>query len=451
MPVSLQQNEDIHLDSSTETSFTMDNYWLPFTANKSFKKQPRLITAAKGIHLTSADGRTILDGSSGLFCVPAGHGREEIASAVAHQLRTLDYTSPFQFSHSGGFQLAEKIAELTPPGLDRIFFTNSGSESVETALKMALAYHRANGEPTRQRFIGRELAYHGVNFGGLSVGGMIRNREAFGPLLPGATHLRHTQVFPNSFVSGQPDAGADLADDLQRAVSLYGATSIAAVIVEPIVGSVGILVPPKGYLQRLRQIASQHGILLIFDEVITGFGRTGSHFAAQGFGVMPDLITMAKALTNGSIPMGAVAAKREIYDTIVDAAPPETIEFFHGYTYSAHPVATAAALANLKLFEDDGLVERAAILAGPFQEMVFGLRDLPNITDIRGYGLLAGIDLAVDEKPGKRGFQMLKMLFEAGLLTRVTNDTIILAPPFVATESDLERMLEIVRQILLKI
>ncbi|PQO41077.1 aminotransferase class III-fold pyridoxal phosphate-dependent enzyme [Blastopirellula marina] len=429
----------------------LQNYWMPFTANRAFKQAPRMIASADGIFLYDPEGRQIMDGSSGLFCVPAGHCRPEIADAVNTQLRTLDYTSPFQFSHPGGFRLAEKIAELTPSGLDRIFFANSGSESVDTALKIALAYHRANGQPSRYRIVSRELAYHGVNFGGLSVGGMVKNREGFGSLLPGVVHMRHTQTVKNSFTRGQAETGADLADDLQRAVDMYGAESIAAVVVEPVVGSVGILVPPQGYLQRLREIADRHGILLIFDEVITGFGRTGQPFAAQTFDVVPDIITMAKALTNGSMPMGAVATQQYIYDTITGAAPEGSIEFFHGYTYSAHPVATAAALATLDIFENDGLYERAAELTKPFQDAVYDLQSLPLVTDIRSFGLLAGIDLLQADRFGERGFAALRALFEAGLLVRVTNDTVILAPPFVATAQQLEQMIDIVRDVIVKL
>ncbi|MBA2112879.1 aminotransferase class III-fold pyridoxal phosphate-dependent enzyme [Bremerella alba] len=425
----------------------MSNYWMPFTANRAFKESPRMITSAQGINLFDPSGRRILDGSSGLFCVPAGHCRPEIATAVGEQLRKLDYTTPFQFSHPGGFELANKIASLTPPGLDRIFFANSGSESVDTALKIAFAYHRANGQPSRYRVVTRDLAYHGVNFGGLSVGGMMKNREGYGSLLPGVVHMRHTQTVKNSFTQGQPETGADLADDLLHAINLYGADSIAAVVVEPIVGSVGILVPPKGYLQRLRQIANQHGILLIFDEVITGFGRTGTPFAAETFDVRPDLMTMAKALTNGSMPMGAVAASTEIYDTITNAAAENAIEFFHGYTYSAHPVATAAALATLRIFEQEGLYERAAELVAPFQHAVSELRSLSLVTDIRGYGLLAGIDLATDERMGQRGYAVLRKLFEAGLMVRVTNDTIIMAPPFVSEVAEVEQMVDIVKAV----
>ncbi|WP_339743675.1 aminotransferase class III-fold pyridoxal phosphate-dependent enzyme [uncultured Rubinisphaera sp.] len=425
--------------------YSLDHYWMPFTANRAFKNSPRMVTSACGVYLQEESGGKILDGSSGLFCAPAGHCRPEIAEAVSKQLLKLDYSSPFQFSHPGGFQLAERLSQLLPSGMNRIFFANSGSEAVDTAMKMALAFHRANGEPGRYRFVSRELSYHGVNFGGLSLGGMVKNREGYGSLLPGVVHMRHTHHTPNTFTQGQSEQGADLADDLERAVAMYGAETIAAVIVEPIVGSVGILVPPTGYLQRLRRIADQHGILLIFDEVITGFGRTGKPFAAESFDVTPDLLTMAKALTNGSIPMGAVAAQNRIYETVTSTAPDEAIEFFHGYTYSAHPVATAAAMANLTVFEQDGLYERAAELTGPFQEMLFSLQKLPLVTDIRGYGLLGAIDLQVDQKPGRRGFTALKALFETGLLVRVTNDTIILAPPFVSTEEQLSEMIDHVR------
>ncbi len=437
-----------HSPLPTQTLPHLDNYWQPFTANRAFRADPRLLVAAKGVHYTDAKGNLLLDGVSGLFCTPAGHGREEIAARVADQVRRLDFVPPFQFGHPAGFELAQEIAKLTPPGLDSIFFVNSGSEAVETALKAALAYHRARGQAGRTRFVGRERAYHGVNFGGLSVSGMVRNREAFGPGLPGVSHIRHTWAPERVFTPGQADQGADLADDLQRAVDLYGADSIAAVIVEPISGSTGVLVPPKGYLERLRAIADTHGILLIFDEVITGFGRTGKPFAAESFGVTPDIITMAKAITNGTVPMGAVAFSRAIYNTITQAAADGAIEFFHGYTWSAHPVATAAALETLKLFREDGLFERAAALTPLFQKAVFGLRDQGLVSDIRGYGLLAGIDLAPTSKPGQRGFAALKALFSAGLVVRVTNDTIILAPPFVVSEDQLYQIIEIVRRVI---
>jgi beta-alanine--pyruvate transaminase len=432
--------------TSPAQGLMMDNHWLPFTANRSFKEHPRILSGAKGVYYKDDRGNSLLDCVSGLFCTPAGHGREEIISAVTAQMRKLDFNPPFQFSHPDGFKLAEAVARLTPGDLDRVFFVNSGSEAVETALKMALAYHHARGEGGRTRLIGRERAYHGVNFGGLAVSGMVRNKEAFGAGLPGVSHMRHTWSADRKFTPGQSEAGADLADDLQRAVDLYGAASIAAVIVEPISGSTGILVPPKGYLNRLRQIATRHGILLIFDEVITGFGRTGKAFGAHTFDVTPDIITMAKALTNGSLPMGAVAARRDIYDTITTAAAEGAIEFFHGYTYSAHPASTAAALATLEIYEQERLFERSAKLSIPFQELVFSLKDLPIITDIRSFGLLAGIDLAADKKPGQRGFAALNSLFESGFVVRVTADTIILAPPFVAEESHLQQMIDGIRK-----
>jgi beta-alanine--pyruvate transaminase len=426
----------------------LDHHWMPFTATRDFKAAPRLLVAAGGPYYRDDRGNRLLDAVSGLFCVPAGHGRPEIAEAVAHQLRSLDYAPPFQYGHPAAFELAADLARLLPAGLGRVFFVNSGSEAVDTALKVALAWHRARGDGTRQRFVGRERAYHGVNFGGLSVGGLVRNREAFGPGLPGVSHIRHTWQPDRRFVPGQPPAGAELADDLQRHVDLYGADTIAAVIVEPIAGSTGILVPPTGYLDRLAAIARRHGILLIFDEVITGFGRTGSPFAAQSFGVVPDIITMAKAITNGTVPMGAVAVGEDIHRTIIDAAPPGGIELFHGYTWSAHPVACAAARAALRLYRDEGLFERAATLAPRFQEAVFSLRDLPVITDIRGYGLLAGIDLAVDEVPGRRGLRVLKELFAAGLVVRVTGDTVILAPPFIAGPDELDALTGTLRTVL---
>jgi beta-alanine--pyruvate transaminase len=434
----------------TGKSLTLDHHWLPFTANRDFKAEPRLLVAAAGVYYQDGQGNRLLDAVSGLFCTPAGHGRREIAEAVARQVGQLDFAPPFQFAHPLGFELAEEISRLTPAGLDRVFFTGSGSEAVETALKIALAWHRARGAGGRQRLIGRERAYHGVNFGGLSVGGMMRNREAFGTGLPAVSHLRHTWQPESRFGRGQPQTGGELADDLQRAVDLYGADTIAAVIVEPIAGSTGILVPPVGYLERLRAIADRHGILLIFDEVITGFGRTGAPFAAGTFGVTPDIITMAKAITNGTLPMAAVAVRRDIHDTIIGAAPKGGIEFCHGYTWSAHPVAAAAALATLKLYRDEGLFERAANLVSPFQEAVFGLRDLPVVTDIRGFGLLAGIDLAPasDGTPGRRGAAVLKALFAAGLVVRVTADTVILAPPFIALPEHIETLVDTVRRVL---
>jgi beta-alanine--pyruvate transaminase len=346
--------------------------------------------------------------------VAAGHGRREVADAVGKQLMELDYCAPFQSAHPLAFELAQRVAALTPGDLDYVFFANSGSEAVDTALKIALAYHRARGQGQRMRFISRERAYHGVNIGGTSLSGLVKNREAFGVGLTGVAHLRHTWLPENRFTKGQPENGAELAEDLQRMVGLYGADTIAACFVEPIAGSTGILVPPKGYLERLREICDAHGILLVFDEVICGFGRTGKAFAAQSFGVTPDMMTMAKALTNGAQPMGAVAVSKNIYDTICGPAPAEAIELFHGYTYSAHPAACAAGLAVLDIYEKEGLFERAADMSEYFLEAVFALSDLPVITDIRGYGLIAGFDVAPAGTPGVRGYEVQKRLFEGG-------------------------------------
>lgn len=341
---------------------SLDAYWMPFTANRQFKAKPRLMAAADGMYFTSVEGRRILDGSAGLWCVNAGHGRHEIADAVHRQLATLDYAPSFQMGHPAAFDLATRLAALAPAGLDRVFFTNSGSESVDTALKIALAYHRANGAASRTRLIGRERGYHGVGFGGLSVGGLVNNRRAFPTHLPGVDHLRHTHdLARNAFSPGLPPHGAELADDLERLVALHGADSIAAVIVEPVPGSAGVLPPPQDYLQRLRAICDRHGILLIFDEVITGFGRLGTPFASEYFGVKPDIFTTAKGLTNGAIPMGAVFASRAIHDALMQG-PENQIELFHGYTYSGHPAACAAALATLDIYEREKLLNRGASL-----------------------------------------------------------------------------------------
>jgi beta-alanine--pyruvate transaminase len=405
-----------------------------------------VVVGAEGVHYVDAEGRRVLDGISGLFCVPAGHGRPEIAAAVSEQVRRLDFAPTFQFAHPDGFTLAENISDLLPDGLDRVFFVNSGSEAVETALKGALAYHRARGDAGRTRFVGRERAYHGVNFGGLSVGGLVRNRETFGPGLPGVSHMRATWSAEQAFHWGRPSTGGELAEDLQRAVNLYGGPSIAAVIVEPIAGSSGgVILPPEGYLERLAEIAAAHGILLIFDEVITGFGRTGHAFASQAFGISPDIITMAKALTNGAVPMGAVAFRRGVHDAVIEAGPPEGVEFPHGYTWSAHPLACAAALAALKIYRDEDLFDRSAKLAVVFQEAVMGLKGAGPISDIRGFGLLAGVELEPDGPAGRRGFEVLKALFASGLVARMSSDTIILAPAFVATEAEVGEMVDIVR------
>jgi beta-alanine--pyruvate transaminase len=424
------------------------HHWMPFTANRAFRAEPRVITRGEGIWYWNDQGEKLLDGLSGLFCTPAGHGRREITEAVTRQMQNLDFAPPFQFGTPGSFQLAAELAKLTPAGLNRVFFVGSGSEAVETSIKVAIQYHRRRGEGQRLRVVGREKGYHGVNFAGWSVGGMVRNRDQFGPGMPGALHLRHTHIDANRFTIGQGEHGADLADDLQRFVDLHGADTIAACIVEPIAGSIGALVPPKGYLERLRAICDRHGILLIFDEVITGFGRTGEAFAAQTFGVTPDIMTMAKAITNGAIPMAAVAVNDDIHDTIVDRAPAGAIEFFHGHTWSAHPVACAAALATLKVFRDEDMFARGRALGPYFLGAVAELRDAPGVTDIRGFGLLAAIDLAPRDAPGARGFDVLNRCFKTGLVVRVTGDTVILAPPFIFDTSDVDRLVETLRKAL---
>ncbi len=428
---------------------TLENHWMPFTANRDFKAEPRLMVKAEGMYFWNHHGNRIIDGSSGLFNVAAGHGRQEIADAVARQVMELDYTPHFQAGAPISFELASRISALTPDGLDHVFFTNSGSEAVDSALKISLAYHRARFEAQRVRFVGRERAYHGMNFGGTSVGGLVKNREVFGVGLAGVVHLRHTWLPEQRFTRGQPEAGAELADDLQRFVDTYGADSIACCIVEPVAGSTGILVPPAGYLERLREICTAHGILLIFDEVITGFGRLGAPFAAQEFEVTPDMITVAKAVTNGNLPMGAVIVRDEIYETITGAAPEGMIELFHGYTYSATTVACAAALASLDIFEREDLFARAAKSAPAFLDMMFSFRDLAVVTDIRGYGMLAALDVAPSpDGPGKRGYQILKDLFAAGLLVKMTGDTVILSPPLIAEQSHFDEMADALRKVL---
>jgi len=411
---------------------SLAHHWMPFTANRAFQDAPRMLVQAEGVAYRSHDGRRILDGVSGLFCCSAGHGRREIADAVARQLREMDYAPHFQFGHPSSFELAARLARITPGDLDQILFCNSGSEAIDSALKIVMAYHHANAEGHRTRFVSRERAYHGVNIGGTSLSGIMRNRDGFGAVLPNIVHMRHTWPGPGRFIRGEAEEGADLADDLQRFCDLYGGRSIAACIVEPIAGSTGVLVPPKGYLTRLREICDRHGILLVFDEVICGFGRTGRAFGADSFGVTPDLMTMAKALTNGAQPMGAVAVSERIWRTIADAAPEGGIELFHGYTFSAHPAATAAALATFDIYEGEDLFARAAALSPSFLDAMFGLADLPVVTDVRGYGLLAAFDLAPDGAPGARGFRCLKRLFEAGLLLKWTGDTGIVAPPLIA-------------------
>ncbi len=424
----------------------LDAYWMPFTANRQFKAAPRQMVSAQDMHYTTDDGRKILDGAAGLWCVNAGHGRPRIVEAIQKQAATLDYSPAFQMGHPGAFRVAQRVAALMPGDLDHVFFCNSGSEAVDTALKIALAYHRANNQAQRTVLIGRERGYHGAGFGGISVGGIGGNRKTFGSLLPRIDHLGHTHnLKENAFSRGQPAWGADLADELeQRIIPLHDASNIAAVIVEPLAGSTGVLVPPRGYLERLRQICDRHNILLIFDEVITGFGRVGPAFAAQAVGVVPDLITIAKGLTNGSVPMGAVVARKGIHNTLMNAAPPDTIEFLHGYTYSGHPLATAAAEASLDEFEQEDLFKRSQELAPYFEQAVHSLNELPNVIDIRNMGMVAGIEL--EPKPGKptqRAFQIYLRCFEKGLLIRTTGDIIALSPPLIISKAQIDELIGI--------
>jgi len=424
----------------------LDAYWMPFTANRQFKKSPRLLTRADGMYFTDDKGRQILDGIAGLWCVNAGHNRPRIVQAIQQQAAELDFAPPFQMAHPKAFELAERLVELTPQGLNKVFYTNSGSESVETALKMAIAYHRVRGEGARTRLIGRERGYHGVNFGGISVGGMVANRKMFGTMLGGVDHIRHTHdPVRNAFSVGQPAHGAEFADDLEKLIALHDASTIAAVIVEPVAGSTGVLVPPQGYLQRLREICDKHGILLIFDEVITGFGRTGNPFGAQTFGVTPDLMTVAKGLTNGCVPMGAVFAKQSIYDTFMNG-PEHLIEFFHGYTYSAHPLACAAALGTLDTYAEEGLLTRATELQAYFAEAVHSLKGEPNVIDVRNIGLVGGIELSpLPGEPAKRAFNVFLDCYEQGVLVRTTGDTVALSPPLIIERSHIDRLIETVR------
>ncbi len=418
----------------------LDAFWMPFTANRQFKANPRLLSRAEGMYYWTPDGRQVLDAAAGLWCVNAGHGRREITEAVSRQIATMDYAPPFQMGHPVAFELANALVEITPKGLDRVFFTNSGSESVDTALKIAIAYHRVRGDGARSRLIGRERGYHGVGFGGISVGGMVNNRKYFGAMLPGVDHLRHTHdPARNLFSKGLPVHGAEFADDLERLVALHDSSTIAAVIVEPIAGSTGVLLPPRGYLERLRELCTKYGILLIFDEVITGFGRTGSAFAAGEFGVVPDMITCAKGLTNGAVPMGAVIVRREVHDAFM-SGPPGSIELFHGYTYSAHPVACAAGLATQQLYRE-GLFERARAMAPYWSNAVHALRGRKNVVDLRAYGLVAGIELEPREgSPGARGYDALVAAFNAGLLVRTTGDTIAMSPPLIIERAEVDRV-----------
>jgi beta-alanine--pyruvate transaminase len=425
---------------------SLDELWMPFTPNRDFKSDPRIVVRAEGMYYYNDRGEKIIDASSGLFCVAAGHCRTEIAEAVHAQLGELDFVAPFLRGHPKSFELASRVAELTPGDLNRVFFVNSGSEAVDTAMKVALAYHQARGQTGRTMFVSRERAYHGVNFGGVALSGIINNRRKYGPGIAGVVHMRHTHLKENYFTPGQGAHGAELADDLLRFVNLYGAENIAACFVEPIAGSAGCLVPPKGYLARLREICDTHGILLVFDEVITGFGRTGSPFAAQTFGVTPDIMTMAKAITNAAQPMGAVAISERIHDTVMAAAQDGAIEFFHGYTYSGHPAACAAGLATLDIYRNEGLFERARDLAPYFQEAMFSLQGTKYITDIRGYGMLAAFDIESDGAPGRRGNVLQKKLFDNGLNLKNTGDCALVAPPLISEKHHVDVIVDTLRK-----
>jgi beta-alanine--pyruvate transaminase len=422
----------------------LDAFWMPFTANRQFKANPRLLARADGMYYWTADGREILDGVAGLWCVNAGHSRREITEAVTKQLSTMEYAPAFQMGHPIAFELANRLAQIAPPNMDRVFFTNSGSESVDTALKIALAYHRARGQAQKIRLIGREKGYHGVGFGGISVGGMVNNRKAFAAsMIPGVDHLPHTlDVEHNAYSRGLPQWGAHLANDLERLIALHDASTIAAVIVEPIAGSAGVVLPPSGYLKRLREICDKNDILLIFDEVITGFGRVGKPFASLAFDVTPDLMTTAKGLTNGAMPMGAVFSQRKIYEAFMQG-PENTIELFHGYTYSAHPVACAAAIATLDVYVKEGLLTRAASLSPQWENAVHSLRGLPHVIDIRNYGLIGAVELEPRAgKPAARGFEIFLKCFERGVMVRQTGDTIAMSPPLIIEQKQIERMVE---------
>jgi len=428
----------------------LDAFWLPFTPNRAFKRAPRLIARAKDMHYFTPDGHAVLDGLAGLWCTNAGHNRDLIAAAITRQAAELDYAAAFHFAHPKSFELASRVAALAPADLNRVFFCNSGSEAVDTALKIALAYHNVRGEGTRTRLIGRERGYHGVGFGGISVGGIVNNRKFFGTLLAGADHLPATYSREHqAFTAGEPEWGAHLADDLEGIVALHGASTIAAVIVEPMAGSTGVLPPPKGYLQRLRAICDKYGFLLVFDEVITGFGRLGFAFAAERYGVTPDLLCFAKGVNNGAVPMGGVIARQPIYDAFMQG-PEHAIELFHGYTYSAHPLACAAGLAALDLYRDEGLFDRAKRLEKPFADAAMTLKGLPGVLDVRAIGIAAGIDLAPRSGvPGERGYEAMDRAFhDEDLVIRITGDTLAIAPPLIVTEAQIAEIFEKVGRVI---
>jgi len=434
--------ETASIASAIASEPSLEELWMPFTANRAFKRAPRMLASANGMYYTSVDGRQVLDGTAGLWCVNAGHCREPIVRAVQEAAATLDFAPGFQMGHPYSFALAERVAQMLPGDLDHVFFSNSGSEAVDSALKIALAYFQSKGEPQRTRFVGRLRGYHGVGFGGISVGGIEPNKRAYAAqLLPQVDHMPHTHdLARNAFSRGVPAHGAELADDLERIVRERGADTIAAVIVEPMAGSTGVLIPPKGYLERLRGICDRHGILLIFDEVITGFGRLGTPFAADYFGVVPDLMTVAKGLTNAAVPMGAVFVRHGIYDTVVNSAP-TGIELFHGYTYSGHPLAAAAGLATLELYRTEGLFERAASLAPYWENALHSLRGLPHVIDIRNLGLVGGIELEPRAAaPGARGFDVFIQCFNRGALIRVTGDIIALSPPLIIEKRQIDEL-----------
>ena len=421
---------------------TLEPYFMPFTMNRQFKSAPRIVVEAKGTRYVTEDGRELLDGAAGMWCVNAGHGRREIVEAVAAQAARMDYAPAFQWGHPGAFELSARLAALLPGDLDYLFYGNSGSEAVDTALKIALAYHRQRGEASRTRLIGRERGYHGVGFGGTAVGGISNNRKQFGAMLPGVDHLPHTyDREKTAFNRGQPEWGAERADALEDLVSLHDPSTIAAVIVEPVAGSTGVLVPPKGYLERLRAICDRHGILLIFDEVITGFGRLGENFAADYFGIVPDMMTMAKGMTNGTVPMSAVAVRKGVYEAFMQG-PPEAIELFHGYTYSAHPVACAAALATIDVYAEEGLIQRARSLAGKWEDALHSLGSLANVVDVRNIGLMGAVEIATrDGAP--RTFDIFLKCFEKGMHVRQTGDVIAMSPPLIVAEGQIDEMVSI--------
>ena len=427
----------------------LEAFFMPFTANRQFKQAPRLLASAKDMHYRTEDGRKVLDGTSGLWCVNAGHCRPKIVEAIQKQAAELDFAGTFQMGHPKAFEAASRLVNIAPQGFDHVFFTNSGSESVETALKIALAYHRARGNASKTRLIGRERGYHGVNFGGTAVGGIANNRKMFGNLVAGVDHLRHTHdLARNAFSKGEPEHGAELADDLERLVALHDASTIAAVIVEPVACSTGVLIPPKGYLKRLATIAARHDILLIFDEVITAFGRLGTPFAVDYFDVSPDIITTAKGITNGTVPMGGVFLKSHVHDALMQG-PENAIDLFHGYTYSGHPIAAAACVGTLDTHQDEMLFTRASKLAAYWEERVHTLRDLPHVIDVRNIGLIGAVEFASKPgAPGERAFNRFVKAFEKGLLVRQTGDIIALSPPLIIEESQIDELIDIFTAVL---